>query len=117
VRQELYAYLITYQAIRCLMLQAATIEGVDTDQLSFTTALRAVRRWITTASTATAGVFTAALTATLAEIGHDQHRRRQRSSPRAVKRSQAPYPAKRHTSPPASTTVNYRIQIVPDPCA
>jgi hypothetical protein len=111
VRQELFAYLITYQAIRCLILQAATAEGIDCDQLSFTTALRAVRRWITTAAADTT-IHAAALTATLAEIGHDRHQRRQRSNPRAVKRSQAPYPAKRHATQQASTTVDYLIRIV-----
>jgi hypothetical protein len=43
VRQEVYAYLITYQAIRHLMVQAATAEGIDPDRLSFTTALPARR--------------------------------------------------------------------------
>ncbi len=54
VYQELYAYLITYQAIRSLIVAAAG-EGVDPDRLSFTVALRAVRRWITTAATAATG--------------------------------------------------------------
>lgn len=115
VHQELYAYLITYQAIRCLMLQAAALEGVDADRLSFTTALRAVRRAVTTAA-AVPGVLAAVLAAVLTEIGQDQHERRQRSCPRAVKRSQAPYPAKRHVDQPSSTTVDYLIDIIPDPC-
>jgi hypothetical protein len=112
VRQELYAYLITYQAIRSLIAQAAAAHGIDCDRLSFTTALRAIRRWITTAATATADLLAAAHTAVLTEIGRDQHRRRQRQSPRVVKRSQAPYPAKRHTSQPVSTTIDYQITIV-----
>jgi hypothetical protein len=115
VRQEIYAYLITYQAIRHLMVQAAAAEGTDPDRLSFTTALRAVRRWITTAATATAAVLANARTATLAEINHDHNHRRNRTSPRAVKRSQAPYPAKRHAHQQASAHVNYHIDVVPDP--
>lgn len=115
IHQELYAYLITYQAIRCLILHAATSVGVDTDRLSFTTALRAVRRWITTAATATADVLAAAHTATLTEISREQQHRRQRSSPRAVKRSQAPYPAKRHSGQQTSTPVGYLVQHIPDP--
>ena len=51
VRQELYAYLITYQTIRALMHHAALTTDTDPDRLSFTTALRAVRRWINTATT------------------------------------------------------------------
>jgi hypothetical protein len=40
VRQEIYAYLITYQAIRHLITQAATAEGIDPDRLSFGAAAR-----------------------------------------------------------------------------
>jgi hypothetical protein len=117
VRQEIYAYLITYQAIRQLLVQAATDAGVDPDRLSFTTALRTVRRWITTAATATTTVLTTARTAALAEISHDTQHRRDRTSPRAVKRSQAPYPAKRHASQQTSTPVDYHIDVTPDPHA
>jgi hypothetical protein len=115
VRQELYAYLITYQAIRALMHHAALAIDRDPDRLSFTTALRAVRRWITTATTAT--TLAAAHTVVLAELSQDHNHRRQRSSPRAVKRSQAPYPAKRHALQPASTNVEYAVAIIPKPSA
>jgi hypothetical protein len=115
VRQELYAYLITYQAIRVLMHHAATINDTDPDRLSFTTALRAVRRWITTATTPTA--LAVAHTAVLTEISQDRNHRRQRSCPRVVKRSQAPYPAKRHAQQPASTNVGYTITVIPKPSA
>jgi hypothetical protein len=115
VYQELYAYLITYQAIRTLMTQAANAEDVDPDRLSFTVALRAVRRWITSAATASTLVLAAALAVTLTEIGQDQHQRRDRSSPRTVKRSQASYPAKRHATQQKSTPVDYDITVIPDP--
>jgi len=115
VYQELYAYLITYQAIRALMTQAACARGVDPDRLSFTVALRAVRRWITSAATASTLVLTAAVGAALTEIGQDQHQRRDRGSPRAVKRSQASYPAKRHATQKKSTPVDYDINVIPDP--
>lgn len=117
IRQEIYAYLITYQAIRHLITEAATQAGVDPDRLSFTTALRAVRRWITTAATATVTVLDNARAAALAEIGRDTQHRRDRSSPRAVKRSQAPYPAKRHAAQQTSTHVDYHIDVIPDPHA
>jgi hypothetical protein len=114
VRQELYAYLITYQAIRALMHHAAAIDDTDPDRLSFTTALRAVRRWINTATTTTTAL-AAAHAVVLAEISQDHNHRRQRSYPRAVKRSQAPYPAKRHAQQPASTNVEYAITVIPKP--
>ena len=117
VNQELYAYLITYQAIRTLMVTAADTDGVDPDRLSFTTTIRAVRRWITTAATASAAVLATAIAATLTEIGQDRHQRRDRSGPRAVKRSQASYPAKRHAAQQTFTTVDYHITLVPDPAS
>jgi hypothetical protein len=113
VRQELYAYLITYQAIRTLMHHAATLDDTDPDRLSFTTALRAVRRWISTATTTTA--LATAHAVVLAEVNQDHNHRRQRSYPRVVKRSQAPYPAKRHAQQPASTNVEYAISVIPKP--
>jgi Insertion element 4 transposase N-terminal/Transposase DDE domain len=115
VRQELYAYLITYQAIRRLMHHAAAIDDTDPDRLSFTTALRAVRRWISTATTPAA--LAVAHAAVLAEINQDHNHRRQRSYPRVVKRSQASYPAKRHTQQPASANVEYAITVIPKPPA
>ncbi len=111
VRQELYAYLITYQAIRALMHQAALTDNTDPDRLSFTNALRAVRRWISNATSPNA--LAAAHAAVLAEVSQDHNHRRQRSSPRVVKRSQAPYPAKRHALQPASTNVEYTITVIP----
>ncbi len=115
VYQELYAYLITYQAIRTLIAAAADAEGVDPDRLSFTTTIRAVRRWITTAAIAPTTVLAAAKATTLAEIGQDRHQRRNRSGPRAVKRSQASYPAKRHATQQRFTPVAYQITLVPNP--
>ena len=115
IRQEIYAYLITYQAIRHLIVQAATDAGVDPDRLSFTTALRAARRWITTTATATTTALATARTAAITEISRDTQYRRDRSSPRAVKRSQAPYPAKRHANQQTSTNVGYHIDVIPDP--
>lgn len=117
VRQEIYAYLITYQAIRHLIAQAATAEATDPDRLSFTTALRAVRRWITTAATATDAVLADARTATIGELNRDHNHRRNRTSPRAVKRSQAPYPAKPHANRQASAHAHYHIEVIPSPPA
>jgi Insertion element 4 transposase N-terminal/Transposase DDE domain len=116
INQELYAYLITYQALRRLMHQAAVAADIDPDRLSFTTALRAVRRFITSAATATADAVGQAVHRAIAEILEDQHERRDRVSPRVVKRSQSPYPSKKHAAQPISTPVSYTINIVhPDP--
>ena len=112
ITQELYAYLITHQALRRLMHQAAVAADIDPDRLSFTTALRAVRRFITSAATASIAVLGKAVHPAIAEILEDQHERRDRVSPRVVKRSQSPYPSKKHAAQPISTTVDYTIDIV-----
>jgi hypothetical protein len=112
VTQELYAYLITYQAVRHLMNQAAVAADIDPDRLSFTTALRAVRRYITSAATATGQILITATHRALGLILEDQHERRDRASPRVVKRSQSPYPSKKHATQPVSTTVDYTIEIL-----
>jgi hypothetical protein len=76
IAQELYAYLITYQALRCLMHQAAIAADIDPDRLSLTTALRAVRRFIT----ATGRVLARAVHHAVTEILENQHERRDRVS-------------------------------------
>jgi hypothetical protein len=112
VAQELYAYLITYQAVRRLMHQAAVAADIDPDQLSFTTTLRAVRRFITSAATATGQLLAGLIDRAITQILEDQHERRDRASPRVVKRSQSPYPSKKHATQPLSTTVDYTINIL-----
>ena len=48
-RQELWAYLAVYQAIRAVICAAATTAGTDPDRISFTATLHAVRRTLATA--------------------------------------------------------------------
>ena len=110
--QELYAYLITYQAVRRLMNQAAVAADIDPDRLSFTTALRAVRRFITSAATVAGHRLACVVDRAISQILEDQHERRDRASPRVVKRSQNPYPSKKHATQPVSTTVAYTIEVL-----
>jgi transposase IS4-like protein/DDE family transposase len=112
IAQELYAYLITYQAVRRLMHQAAVAADIDPDRLSFTTALRAVRRFITSAATATGHLLAGLTDRAIRQILEDQHDRRDRASPHVVKRSQSPYPSKKHTTQPRCTTVAYTINVL-----
>jgi hypothetical protein len=81
IAQELYAYLITYQAVRRLMHQAAVAADIDADRLSFTTALRAVRRFITSAATATGHLLAGLVDRAISQILEDQHERRDRAGP------------------------------------
>jgi hypothetical protein len=94
------------------MHQAALAADIDPDRLSFTTALRAVRRFITSAATATGHLLTAVVDRAICQILEDQHERRDRASPRVVKRSQSPYPSKKHATQPLCTTVAYTIDVL-----
>jgi predicted kinase len=109
VHQELWAYLITYQALRVLMSQAAVKAGCDADELSFTAAIRVIRRTITARGRAIAKATRDAITEILAEANGP---RRARTCPRSVKRPSSPYPsAKRPPGQKASKPVTYQIKV------
>ena len=109
-RQELWALLAVYQAIRLLIARAAAGPGLDPGRISFTTALHAARRSTTTAR----GQLPALLAATDAEmLATLVPPRPARIWPRAVKKipfaawpvrqpTQAPLP--RHAAPTATIT-------------
>jgi hypothetical protein len=61
VNQEIYAYLITYQALRITASQASDNAGLDPDRLSFTVALRALRNSVISTSCHAAGITEAVL--------------------------------------------------------
>jgi uncharacterized protein (DUF1778 family) len=95
-RQELWAYLTVYQAIRTLIARAAAATGTDPARLSFTAALDAARRTLPAAR----GHLDAALAQAEAEIlASPVPERKGRVYPRAVKR-----PASRYPSPQAKAT-------------
>lgn len=108
VTQELYAYLITHQALRALMTRAAETAGLDPDRLSFTTTLRLVCRTVINQTTATARNLAAAMR----ECLEDRNTRRDRVSPRAVKRPVSPYKSKADIEPQTSTNVTYAIPVI-----
>ncbi|MER6409501.1 IS4 family transposase [Streptomyces viridosporus] len=87
VNQEIYAYLITYQALRITAGQAADTAGLDPDRLSFTVALHTLRHSVINA-VCHAGSITAAL---LDPRRLHPPQRRARTSPRTVKRTLSPY--------------------------
>jgi hypothetical protein len=88
-RQELWAYLIIYQAIRAVIALAAAGAGLDPGRISFTAALHAVRR---TVPATTAG---AALAATETEIlSCLVPQRHGRICPRAANKPACPYPSR-----------------------
>lgn len=110
VRQELWAALIVYQAIRLLVCQAALTCELDPSRISFTAARDATRTALTTTPAATSRH--------LEWIYHDLRRqlitthRSHRIFPRALKNTLSRYPYRGTSSPPTSTNVSYRTQVL-----
>ena len=96
IDQEVYALLVTYQALRTAIADAAaTVPGTDPDRASFAVALNAARDQVILA----AGVLAGAVTELAGTIGRLvlaslMPSRRLRVSPRAVKRAMSKYNAK-----------------------
>jgi hypothetical protein len=107
-RQELWAYLAIYQAIRAIIIRAAAGAGLDPDQISFTATLNAAHR------TLGAGRDQAAdLDATETEILACLIPRREgRICPRAVNKPSSPYPSKHNHTGPISQHAAYTATII-----
>jgi len=96
IEQEIYALLVTYQALRTAIADAAsTVPGTDTDRASFTIALNAARDQVILA----AGVIAGTATDLAGRIGRLvlaalMPARRLRISPRVVKRALSRYNAR-----------------------
>jgi hypothetical protein len=96
IEQEIYALLVTYQALRTAIADAAgTIPGTDPDRASFAIALNAARDQVILA----AGVTTGTAIDLAGQIGRRilaslMPSRRPRVSPRVVKRAMSRYNAK-----------------------
>jgi hypothetical protein len=103
-RQEAWALLITYQAIRALICHAAA--GTDPGRLSFTTALHAARR--TLASPA------AALASADSEIlANPLPGRPPRTCARALADPTRPYPARNGKPQPIPRAAHYTLTVTP----
>ena len=96
VDQEVYALLVTYQALRTAMADAAmTVPGTDPDRASFTIALNTARDQVILA----AGIIAGTVTDLAGTIGRNvlarlMPGRRLRTSPRVVKRAISKYNAR-----------------------
>ena len=96
IEQEIYALLITYQALRTAIADAAsTTPGTDPDRASFTIALNAARDQVILAAGVIAGT-SIDLAGTIGRIVLDSLMpgRRLRLSPRVVKRAMSRYNAR-----------------------
>jgi Insertion element 4 transposase N-terminal/Transposase DDE domain len=107
-RQELWAYLAIYQAIRAIIVRAAAGTGLDPGRISFTATLNAAQRTMT----AGPGHLAAALDATETEIVSCLIPQRDgRICPRAVNKPSSPYPSKHNHAGPLSQTASYTTTI------
>jgi hypothetical protein len=118
VIQEIYALLITYQALRTAMSDAtATQHGTDPDRASFTIALQAARDQVIQATNIIADTVTD-LVGTIGRhvLDHLMPRRRPRTNPRVVKRAISKYVAKgtRVREPSSKVAVSVAILTPPD---
>ena len=96
IEQEVYALLVTYQALRTAIADASgTVPGTDPDRASFTVALNAARYQVILAAAVLAGTVTD-LAGTIGRhvLASLMPSRRLRVSPRAVKRAMSKYNAK-----------------------
>jgi hypothetical protein len=106
-RQELWAYLAIYQAIRAVIVHAAAGAGLDPDQISFTATLHAARRTLPASRNPAA-----ALDATGTEILSCLIPPREgRICPRAVNKPSSPYLSKRNHTGPLSQHARYTATI------
>jgi hypothetical protein len=107
-RQELWAYLVLYQAIRAIIALAAASARIDPDRISFTATLHAVRRTAASARTSP----DAALAGTEADILTELVPERDgRVCVRAVTRPSSPFPSKANQKHPLSQHTHRTITI------
>jgi hypothetical protein len=109
-RQEIWAYLITCQALRAVICRAAADAGLDPGRLSFTTALHAARRTCASAGHDPA----AALAAAEADIlARPVPERPGRICARAVNEPSSPFPSRHNQKNPLARHAHYATTITP----
>jgi hypothetical protein len=114
-RQELWAYLAIYQAIRTLIARAAAGAGLDPGRISFTAARNAAGRTLDASPAALGQALDDAETEMLAVLVPLTEGR---ICPRAVKKPRSPYPSRRGCPGPVSQHGTCTIAITaPDPAA
>ena len=110
-RQELWAYLIIYQALRGIAAYAAAgTRGLDPGRISFTATLHAARRTITTARHDMRSALAQTETEILSAL---VPRRDGRVSVRAVKQPMSAYKSKRNHQGPLSHHATVTLTITP----
>ncbi|HEY5990855.1 MAG TPA: IS4 family transposase [Streptosporangiaceae bacterium] len=107
-RQELWAYLALYQAIRAIMCLAAAGARLDPDRISFTATLHAVRRTAASARTSPDAALAETEADILTELVPD---RAGRVCVRAVTQPASPFPSRANRKGPLSQHAQCTITI------
>jgi hypothetical protein len=107
-RQELWAYLAIYQALRVLIARAAAGAGLDPGRISFTAALHAAQRTLGTDPGALGDALAAAETEMLACL---LPVRQGRICPRAVKQARSPHKSRSSHPGPITQHARYTATI------
>ncbi len=114
-RQELWAYLAIYQAIRTLIARAAASAGLDPGRISFTAARNAAARTLDASPAALGQALASAeaeMLAVLVPLAEG------RICPRAVTKPRSPYRSRHGCPGPLSQHGTYTVTITgPDPAA
>jgi hypothetical protein len=109
-RQELWAYLAIYQAIRAVTCLAAAGAGLDPDRISFTAALHAIRSTLALARTSPAQALAETEASILTELVPE---RPGRLYLRALTRPSRAYPSRHNRKDPIAQHASYSVTIHP----
>ena len=107
-RQELWACLVIYQAIRAVTCLAAAGAGLDPGRTSFTAALHATRRTLALAITSPDAALAETRASILSQLLPE---RNGRIYPRATTRPHPPYPSRRNRTDPVSQHAECTVTI------
>lgn len=103
VRQEMFAFLVVYQALCALRARAAETAGIDSDRISFTVTVRLAREQAANQAAATPASLRRACQQTIADLLDDLlPARRPRSYERIKRPAKNAYPSRKpdHVRPP-----------------
>jgi len=109
-RQELWAYLVIYQAIRAVICRAAASRRLDPDRISFTATLHAVRATLASARTRPDAALAETEDAILSQLVPE---RKGRVCIRAVNEPSSPFPSKGNKKVPKSQPAHSPTTITP----
>jgi Transposase DDE domain len=115
IRQEMFAFLVVYQALTGLRVRAAQVGGIDPDRISFTVTLRLARDHAGDSPAADERL-QQALERVIAELLNDVlPPRRARSYQRIKRPAKNTYPSRRPDRPRPPSRATFTLDITDDP--